>query len=163
MDKPTNEIHSSVEEHLSCFWSSLIKNKSFWDSPGGSVVQWFHLPMQMVWVQSLVGELRFHMLHCQKPKHKIEIVTTYIVKYCNKSSRDFKNCPQQQQKSFKKYSSYGQFTYNFQEVFFFNWSIFYLQCVNFCWTAKWFRNIYIYIYIFFFIFFPLWFIIEHWI
>ena len=51
------------------------------------VVQWLRLclPMQGVWVQSLVGELRFHMPDVRKNqgiKQK---------QYCNKFNEDLKN------------------------------------------------------------------------
>ena len=50
-------------------------------------VQWLrlHLPMQGVWVQSLVTELRSHMPPGQKPKkHKQQ------KQYCNKFNKDLK-------------------------------------------------------------------------
>ena len=40
------------------------------------VIQWLRLclPMQRLWVQSLVGELRSHMPQAKKPKHKTEAI-----------------------------------------------------------------------------------------
>ena len=38
----------------------IIKPKT-WDFPGGPVVKTLHFPMQDVWVQSLVRELRSHI------------------------------------------------------------------------------------------------------
>ena len=63
--------------------SPPIKTQSTGTSP---VVQWLRLrlPMQGVWVQPLVGELGSHMHHSQKAK--------ILKKYCNKFSKDFKNC-----------------------------------------------------------------------
>ena len=49
----------------------------FKDRGGTSLlVQWLrpHLPMQGVWVRSLVRELRFHMPRGQKTKHKAEAI-----------------------------------------------------------------------------------------
>ena len=46
------------------------------------------LPMQGLWVQSLVEELRSHMPHNKNTKHKAEA-------YCNKFNKDFKNGPHQ--------------------------------------------------------------------
>ena len=44
--------------------------------------------MQEVWVQSLVGELRSHILLAKKPKHNQK-------KYWSKFNKDFKNGPHQ--------------------------------------------------------------------
>ena len=46
-----------------------------------------HLPPQRAQVQSLVRELRFHMLHSQKAKHKTEAI------YCNKFNKDLIKWP----------------------------------------------------------------------
>ena len=53
------------------------------------VVQWLrlNLPMQGVWVQSLVGELRSHTPHGQKTKNIKQ------KQYCNNFNKDFKNGP----------------------------------------------------------------------
>ena len=55
------------------------------------MVQWLrlHLPMQGVWVQSLVGVLRSHMALRQNMKQK---------QYCNKFNKDFKNGPHPKKK-----------------------------------------------------------------
>ena len=69
------------------------------DTPGTSLaVQWLRLclPVQGVWVQSLVGELRSHMPHSQKYQ-SIE-----QKQYCNKFNKDFKNGPHQKKKNLKK-------------------------------------------------------------
>ena len=57
------------------------------DFPGGPVVR-LCLPMQGLWVRSLVEELRSHMPHNKNTKHKAEA-------YCNKFNKDFKNGPHQ--------------------------------------------------------------------
>ena len=44
-----------------------------------------HLPMQGVWVPSLVGELRFHILCGQKSQNIKQ------KQYCNKFNKDFEN------------------------------------------------------------------------
>ena len=61
-------------------------------------VQWLRicLPMQGVWVRSLVGELRSHMPHGQKNQNIKQ------KQYCNKFNKDFKNCPHQKKKNLKK-------------------------------------------------------------
>ena len=52
-------------------------------------VQWLrlHLPMQEVWVQSLGGELRFHMPHGQKNQKTFKKTQK---QYCNKFNKDLK-------------------------------------------------------------------------
>ena len=52
-------------------------------------VQWLrlHLPLQGVWVQSLVGELRFP--RTSQPKNQ----NIRQKQYCNKFNKDFKNGP----------------------------------------------------------------------
>ena len=49
----------------------LLKKKADLDFLGGPVIK-ISLPMQAVWVWSLVGELRSHIPRGQKPKHKRE-------------------------------------------------------------------------------------------
>lgn len=53
-----------------------------------------HLPMQEVRVRSLVRQPGSYMLAAKKPKHKTE-------QYCNKFSKDLKNCPHQTNKQTK--------------------------------------------------------------
>ena len=54
-------------------------------------VHWLrlHLPMQRVWVPSLVWELRSHMLCSKKKQNRKQ------KQYCNKFNKDFKNDPHQ--------------------------------------------------------------------
>ena len=57
----------------------------------------FYLPVQGMWVHSLVGKLIFHMPHGQKNKNIKQ------KQYCNKFNKDFKNDPHQKKKKiFKK-------------------------------------------------------------
>ena len=64
---------------------------------GTSLVgQWLrlHLPMQRVWVRSLVREIRFP--HASQPKKETNKQTNIKQKqYCNKFDNDFKNGPHQ--------------------------------------------------------------------
>ena len=54
-------------------------------------VQWLrlHLPMPVVWVPSLTGELRSHT-PCSQKNHDIK-----QIQYCNKFNKDFNNGPHQ--------------------------------------------------------------------
>ena len=54
------------------------------------MVQWLrlHLPMQGVQVRSLIGKLRSHMPHGQKPKHKTRNIVTISIKTLKKKKRD---------------------------------------------------------------------------
>ena len=58
------------------------------------MVQWLrlHLPVQGVWVRSLVGELRSHIAHSQKTKNIKQ------KQYCNKFNKDLNNGPHQKKK-----------------------------------------------------------------
>ena len=58
-------------------------------------VQWLRLclPMQGVWVRSLVGELRSHMPLSQKNQNIKQ------KQYCNKFNKNFKNGPHQKKKN----------------------------------------------------------------
>ena len=64
------------------FFVSVNKTVKKWTSRTSLVVQWLRLPfpMQEVWVQSLVKELRSNMPHSQKPKtsNRSNIVTNSI-------------------------------------------------------------------------------------
>ena len=55
------------------------------------VVQWLRLclPIQGVWVQFLIRELRSCMPHSQKKQTK----NVKWKQYCNKINKDLKNCP----------------------------------------------------------------------
>ena len=59
------------------------------------VVQWLGLclPLQGVWVPSLVGKLRCHMPHGQKAKQNSRklFVSIKQKQYCNKFNKDVKN------------------------------------------------------------------------
>ena len=48
-----------------------------------------HLPMQGVWFQTFVGDLRSPCLSAKRPGHKQQ------KQYCNKFNKDFKNGPHQ--------------------------------------------------------------------
>ena len=64
-------------------------------------VQWLkiHLPMQGVWVRSLVRKPRSHILLGKKTKQNIE-----QKQYCNKFNKAVKNGPNlKKKKNFKKY------------------------------------------------------------
>ena len=47
----------------------FIPERLHWDFPSGPVVKTV-LPLQGAWLQSLVQELRFHMLQCSQKKKK---------------------------------------------------------------------------------------------
>ena len=47
----------------------IPERRLHWDFPSGPVVKTV-LPLQGAWVQSLVQELRFHMLQCSQNKTK---------------------------------------------------------------------------------------------
>ena len=50
---------------------SLSLNLNLWGFPDGPVVKDSVLPMQALWVRSLVGKLRSHMLHGGQIKIKV--------------------------------------------------------------------------------------------
>ena len=56
----------------------------------------FYLPVQGMWVHSLVGKLIFHMPHGQKNKNKKK-----KKQYFKKFNKDFKHGPQQKKKKKK--------------------------------------------------------------
>ena len=59
-------FHSSLAGWFHC--AAKVKNYCSWESPGGPVVKTV-LPLQGVWVRSLVGELRSH-IPCSVAKNK---------------------------------------------------------------------------------------------
>ena len=66
-----------------CLWGpeqSLSTPVSRSISGTSLVIQWLglHLPMQGVWVQSLIWELRSHVPHVQKPNQKAEAILEEI-------------------------------------------------------------------------------------
>ena len=73
---------------------STDKNLPGKELPGGPRWLRLHLPMQVVWVWSVVGEISSHTLHGQKNQN------TKQKKYCNKYNKDFKNGPHQKKKIF---------------------------------------------------------------
>ena len=53
-------------------WDTLVsKSSGFWDFPGSPVADSM-LSVQDAWVQTLVGELRSHILHGKKKKFTVQ-------------------------------------------------------------------------------------------
>ena len=68
------------------WWQQELETEVLeWDFHGSPVVR-TSLPVQGVWVQSLIRKLRSHMPQGQKTKTKQK-------RYCNKFNKDFKNHP----------------------------------------------------------------------
>ena len=85
---------SSSTTHVSIHFLEFQWSKAR-DFPGGLVVR-LHLLMQGEQVQSLVGELRPHMLQGQKNQSAKQ------KQYCNKFNKDSKNGLHQKKKNLKK-------------------------------------------------------------
>ena len=71
----TVSLSSSTELNLPSIEDSvdgvffIPERRLHWDFPSGPVVKTV-LPLQGAWLQSLVQELRFHMLQCSQKKKK---------------------------------------------------------------------------------------------
>ena len=73
-------VYGVAQSQKRLTWLSSSSSRNF------LVVQWlrFHLPVQGVWVSSLVKELRYHLPHGQKA------INIKQKQYCNKFNKDLK-------------------------------------------------------------------------